>query len=519
MAIVRILKTSNSFPAVRYNEKRVSRGEAELIKTANFEEFASFIGYDEYLKRWGSNNGRIKNKQFHVTISLEKDEMSKEELTELAEKWLKEMGYGDNPYLIYYHHNTEHPHIHIITSRLDKQGNKIDDSYENERAVRILRRLEMNPQLLTNRKKISELLRYSYSTKYQFMELCTRNGFRVQNAKDGLICKKGGEVVEISSSLLEFCSERYRRNIDLKDRKKLQSLIYKYAAMLPKDKFIPFMKEKFGLEFIFYGKQQDINGYTIIDYKHKSVYKGSEVFGAKKISELFDLPKNHSDYDFIIQDILDDHPYCDYDEFGDILKNKYYYELNGNIVKDSATKQTFELNENILQKLEYNRTVKMWAETFKPYNSDLVKIVANMVHVKPSDMRRISNYEKPNSEIIDHFNKLLRDGLNSDMNLRDFLNLNHVCLIVSDNKFYLIDYITRVSLSSDDLNIKYNEIVDKLHQEVENNTRYIPDDDDDENSLENIFESVVSVVDFTGLFFTGSVGGVKNNKKRRKGSS
>jgi hypothetical protein len=161
----------------------------------------------------------------------------------------------------------------------------------------------------------------------------------------------------------------------------------------------------------------------------------------------------------------------------------------------------------------------MWAETFKPYNSDLVKVVANMVHVKPSDMRRISNYEKPNSEIIDHFNKLLRDGLNSDMNLRDFLNLNHVCLIVSDNKFYLIDYITRVSLSIDDLNIKYNEIVDKLDQEDENNTRYISDDDVDENSLENIFESVISVVDFTGLFFTGSVGGVKNNKKRRKGSS
>ena len=117
MAIVKILKSSKSFAAVSYNDKRVKRGEAELVKTANFSEVATLIGFDEYLKFWGDKNKRIKNKQFHVSISLEGKEKTKDELVQLGEQWLKEMGYGENPYMIYFHNNTEHPHIHIVTSR------------------------------------------------------------------------------------------------------------------------------------------------------------------------------------------------------------------------------------------------------------------------------------------------------------------------------------------------------------------------------------------------------------------
>lgn len=519
MAIVKILKSSKIFAAVSYNDKRIKNGEAELVKAVNFGSLSTLIGYQEYLNHWGDKNNRIKNKQFHVTISLEGNEKTQDELVELGEKWLNEMGYGNNPYLIYYHHNTEHPHIHIVTSRLNADGRKINHDFENERAVRILRKLEMSPQLANVRNNIKDLLKYSFSTKYQFMELCGKSGFVVHNSKDGLICKKGGEVVKISNSLIEFCSERYRRKIDLKDKKKMQSLIYKYAAILPKDKFVSFMKQKFGLEFIFYGKQQDINGYTIIDYKNKSVYKGSEIFGAKKISELFDMPKNISDFDFLIQDILNEYPYCVYDELKSILSNSYYYKVEGNTVKDTVTDESFDLNPELLEKLNYNRNLRMWAETFKPYNDELAKIVASIVHVRPSDMRKVSNYEKPDTQILEHFNKLLKDGLNSEMNLRDFLNFNHVCLIVSDNKYYLIDYISRVSVCSDDLEVKFEDVQEKARQFEDTHQRVLSDDNESGTSLEEIFESALSVIDFTGLFFTGSVGGAKNNKKRRKRNS
>lgn len=516
MAIVKILKSSKSFAAVSYNDKRVKRGEAELVKTANFSEVATLIGFDEYLKLWGDKNKRIKNKQFHVTISLEGKEKTKDELVQLGEQWLKEMGYGENPYMIYFHNNTEHPHIHIVTSRLDKNGCKIDNNFENERAVRILRQLECNPELSQYRKTISDLLRYSFTTKYQFMELCARNGFSVHKGKDSVVCRKGGERIKISNQLIEFCSERYRKQIGVKDKKKMQSLIYKYAAKLPKEKFSDFMKQKFGLEFVFYGKQNDINGYTIIDYPNRSVYKGSEIFGAKKISELFDLPKTISDFDFLVQDILDDNPLCDYEEFKSIMRNSYFYEVEGNQVKDTVSDEIFELKEDILQKLQYHHEVKMWAECFKPYNDDLARVIANLVRVRPSDMRKMTQYEKPSSDVLKHFNDMLREGLNSNMLLKDFLDLNHVCLVVTNDKYFVVDYISHVSISSDDLDVKFDDVRNKLKEQDISDERTIYEDIDDSSNILEILESTLSALDFSGLFFTGSVGGAKNNKRRKK---
>ena len=377
----------------------------------------------------------------------------------------------------------------------------------------------MNPQLSSNRKLLNELLRYSFSTKYQFMELCARNGFSVQRKEDNIICRKGGESVILSNNLIEFCSERYRKQIDLKQKRKIQSLIYKYAAKLSKDKFSEYMKSKFGLEFIFYGKKDDINGYTIIDYKNHCVYKGSDIFGAKKISELFEEPKTISDFEFLLQETLDSNPLCDYNELKSILQESYYYTVKGNKVIEYNSEEVYELNDTIMQKLQYNRDVKVWAETFKPYNNELARIVASIVHVQPSDMQKMAHYEKPSSDVIEHFNKVLMTGLNSECNLREYLERNHICMIVSNEKFYLLDYISRVSISSDDLHIKVNEVLDKVRQdnEFERNRNY--NEDNELSGLGQILEQALSIVDFSGLFFTGSVGGAKNNKKRRKRSS
>ena len=79
MAIVKILKSSKVFAAVSYNDKRVKNGEAELVKAVNFGPLSSLIGYEDYLNHWGDVNKRIKNKQFHVTISLENNEKTKED--------------------------------------------------------------------------------------------------------------------------------------------------------------------------------------------------------------------------------------------------------------------------------------------------------------------------------------------------------------------------------------------------------------------------------------------------------
>jgi len=38
----------------------------------------------------------------------------------------KKLGFGDQPYLIYQHHDAGHPHIHVVTTNIQSDGKRID---------------------------------------------------------------------------------------------------------------------------------------------------------------------------------------------------------------------------------------------------------------------------------------------------------------------------------------------------------------------------------------------------------
>ena len=88
MAIVKILKSTSTFSAVSYNEKRCKNGEAILLTAKNFSLPDTLLPYSDYLISWSSKNKRIKNTQFHVTISIKDDSLSKEQLLKISEEWL-----------------------------------------------------------------------------------------------------------------------------------------------------------------------------------------------------------------------------------------------------------------------------------------------------------------------------------------------------------------------------------------------------------------------------------------------
>ena len=77
-------------------------------------------------------------------------------MAEIAKEWLKRMGIVNTQYIIARHHDTIHPHFHIVYNIVDNDGNVISDRNERYRSVRICRALTEEYDLYIARKNSKE---------------------------------------------------------------------------------------------------------------------------------------------------------------------------------------------------------------------------------------------------------------------------------------------------------------------------------------------------------------------------
>lgn len=122
-----------SFPGVQYNDKKIEKGIGELMLMKNFPSFINEESSQEEVKNYLksiSKSKKVQKPQFHAAISTKFKSHSKEELTKVAESFMNEMGYGEQPFIVVFHNDTENNHVHIVSTRVDKTtGKKINDSY------------------------------------------------------------------------------------------------------------------------------------------------------------------------------------------------------------------------------------------------------------------------------------------------------------------------------------------------------------------------------------------------------
>src|ERR1700761_8510030 len=144
--IVRIFKPAASFAAVGYNLNKILKGKGEMMKVSGFDALkvlneVRIEDYLNYLDAQSALNTRIKLPQFHAMISAPDSRYDKHKLTKLAQDWLKVMDYGDQPYLLVFHKDTDQAHVHIVTTRVKRNGDKVSDRFEHTRATQELNRL------------------------------------------------------------------------------------------------------------------------------------------------------------------------------------------------------------------------------------------------------------------------------------------------------------------------------------------------------------------------------------------
>src|SRR5687768_7122847 len=132
--------------ALNYNEQKVKGEKAECLFAGNFLKDANELNFYQKLERFeyqNSLNQRAKTNTLHISLNFDmQDKLSTEKLIEIASKYMAKIGFGDQPYLVYQHHDTGHAHLHIVTTSIQNDGRRIDTfnigKNESERARKSL---------------------------------------------------------------------------------------------------------------------------------------------------------------------------------------------------------------------------------------------------------------------------------------------------------------------------------------------------------------------------------------------
>jgi len=151
--IAKIGRGSSIMGALSYNYLKVERGEGRVLCTnmmrhcldGDYTLSQLFRSFEPYLMA----NKRTEKPSIHISLNPDpRDKLSDDTFQQIAEEYMKAMGYGNQPYVVFKHTDTSRTHIHIVSTCVDRSGKKIPDTYEKLRSMEHCRSLEAKFNLM-----------------------------------------------------------------------------------------------------------------------------------------------------------------------------------------------------------------------------------------------------------------------------------------------------------------------------------------------------------------------------------
>ncbi|GAC1704856.1 MAG: conjugal transfer protein MobB [Flavisolibacter sp.] len=330
--------------ALNYNEKKVSQGKAECLYAANFLLDASLMNFHQKLERFEkqiSLNERAKTNTLHISLNFDNsDKLNREKMLTIAQDYMEKIGFKEQPYLVYLHHDAGHPPVHIVTTNIKEDGKRIDTfNIGRNQSAKARKDLEVKYVLIKAGEKEMEVkneiqpfvqkLNYGKAEtkrgitsvlgavidKYKFTSLAELNALlRLYNivadrgSEQGLIYKKNGLLYRVldekgnkigvpikASSIyrkptLSYLEKRFKENEILnKEFRKAVKTSIDWIMVRPSKSLQAFKqsleKEKISL-VVRQNESGIIYGLTYIDHTTKCVFNGSDIgkdYSAKAI--------------------------------------------------------------------------------------------------------------------------------------------------------------------------------------------------------------------------------------------
>jgi hypothetical protein len=125
------ISTGKSIRAMLYyNENKVEEKEANLIMASGFAGDIESMSVGQKLHRFThltQLKPNVKTNALHISLNFHSSEdLSNAKLQQIAAAYMEKIGFSDQPFLVYRHHDAAHQHLHIVTTNITAARERID---------------------------------------------------------------------------------------------------------------------------------------------------------------------------------------------------------------------------------------------------------------------------------------------------------------------------------------------------------------------------------------------------------
>jgi hypothetical protein len=198
--------------ALNYNLKKTQNSNpkerAELL-TTNFASMDT-TSIRKELAIMKALNPKLKRNTYHTSLNFAIGEkIDNRKMQQVAEEYLKKMGFDNNLHIIFRHHDSNHPHCHILALRNRFDGTVVTDSNNYKRSEQVIRELESKYNL--QKVKSSKQSKLKAPNKDE-LEMIQRTG---KPSRKLILQEKVKDALKYSASMQDFIHNLEAQNINV----------------------------------------------------------------------------------------------------------------------------------------------------------------------------------------------------------------------------------------------------------------------------------------------------------------
>jgi len=150
--VAKIGRGKSLFGALSYNMDKIKNNTATVLACQKIIEspdgsFTLQQIANSFQVHFAANR-KTEKPVVHISLNPNpNDKVSDSDYKEIAKDYMKKMGYGKQPFIVFKHNDIERSHIHIVTVCVDEEGRKISDTFEKRRSMVACRELERDYNL------------------------------------------------------------------------------------------------------------------------------------------------------------------------------------------------------------------------------------------------------------------------------------------------------------------------------------------------------------------------------------